>query len=100
MTFDASIQQFVDQLRVVAPGYALVFVRVAGICVFAPLFGSAKIPRRVKALLTTILALGMAQGIPLPTLAPSATLWQLALGMAGELTFGLAMGMILSLVFI
>ena len=67
--------------------------------VFAPLFGSGKIPRRVKAMLAIVLSLGIAAGIPLPQQMPQTT-WDVALGIGGEICFGLAMGTILSFVFI
>jgi flagellar biosynthetic protein FliR len=66
---------------------------------FAPLFGSARIPRRVKALLVLVLALGVTGGMRQPVRMPDST-WQIAAAIGGEMAFGLAMGMVLSLVFI
>ena len=80
------------------PTYVLVFFRVAGLMMSAPLFGSAKIPRRVKVLLAIVLAFGMSPGIARPPWPD--TPWQLAVGVGGELVFGLAMGMALSFTFI
>ena len=80
------------------PTYVLVFFRVAGLMMSAPLFGSAKIPKRVKVLLAIVLAFGMSGGVIRPPWP--ATAWQLALGVGGELIFGLAMGMALSFTFI
>ena len=80
------------------PAYVLVFFRVAGLMLSAPLFGSAKIPRRVKLLLAIVLAAGMSPGITPPPWPMNA--WQLAVGVGGELIFGLAMGMALSFTFI
>ena len=87
-----------DLLQTV-PTFALVLFRVAGMMLFAPLFGSSRIPRRVKALLVIILALGLMPGVPRPTAMPETT-WGLALGIGGEMIFGLAMGMVLSFTFI
>jgi flagellar biosynthetic protein FliR len=81
------------------PTFALVLFRVAGMMLFAPLFGSSRIPRRVKALLVIILAMGLMPGISRPTAMPETT-WELALGIGGEMIFGLAMGMVLSFTFI
>ena len=81
------------------PVFVLVVFRLAGMMLFAPLFGSARIPRRVKGLLVLILALGMTRGVTPPVSLPS-TPWGLALGIAGEMAFGLAMGMVMSFVFI
>jgi flagellar biosynthesis protein FliR len=80
------------------PVYVLVFFRVAGLMLGAPLFGSANIPKRVKVLLAIVLAFGLAQSIDGPPLPASP--WILAVGIGGELIFGWAMGMCLSFVFI
>jgi flagellar biosynthetic protein FliR len=101
MTFEQSLQDLSAELYRVAPAFALVFFRIAGMFVFAPLLGSAKIPRRVKVLLALVLTLGISAGIkmPAPEQLPQTT-WEFAVGIGGELMFGLAMGLILSLVFI
>lgn len=80
------------------PTYVLVFFRTAGLMLAAPLFGSAKIPRRVKVLLAIVLAFGMSRSVahvPWPT-----SVGPLAIGIGGELVFGLAMGTALSFTFI
>lgn len=82
----------------VIPVYVLVFFRVAGLMLGAPLFGSANIPKRVKVLLAVVLAFGLAQSVDGPPLPTSP--WVLAVGVGGELIFGWAMGMCLSFVFI
>lgn len=81
------------------PTFVLVFFRVAGLMLSAPLFGSAKIPRRLKVLLAIVLAFGLAPSIAAPPKLPETT-WALATGIGGELIFGLAMGMALSFTFI
>lgn len=88
-----------EQLIQLVPTYVLVFFRVAGMMVFAPLLGSSRIPRRVKVLLCAIIAMGMAGSVPPLAALPEQT-WQLVLAIGGELVFGVAMGMVLSLVFI
>jgi flagellar biosynthesis protein FliR len=80
------------------PAYVLIFFRVAAMMVFAPLFGSARIPKRVRLMLACVLALGLAPTIAVPRI-PSAP-WTLAMGIGGEIIFGLAMGSILSFVFV
>ncbi|HTL30814.1 MAG TPA: flagellar biosynthetic protein FliR, partial [Tepidisphaeraceae bacterium] len=62
--------------------------------------GSAKVPRRVKVLLTLILAVGMCPAVKAPPNLNDLTTWQLAVGIGGEIIFGFAMGMVLSFVFI
>lgn len=79
--------------------YVLVFFRIAGMMVLAPLLGSGRVPRRVRLLLACAIALGMAPAVPPPALMPD-NMWDLAVGIGGELFFGIAMGMILSFVFI
>src|SRR5438067_426144 len=78
--------------------FVLVFFRVAGMMLAAPLFGNAKIPRRVKLLLALVLAFGLTTGVSAPLL-PDST-WILAVGIGGEILFGLAMGMILNFTFV
>ena len=79
--------------------FTLVFFRLAGLMVFAPLIGSNRIPKRIKLYFTGVLALAMIGSMPAPVAMP-ASLWQLAAGLGGELLFGIALGTILSLVFV
>jgi flagellar biosynthetic protein FliR len=81
------------------PIIALAFFRIAGLMLFAPLFGSARVPQRVKLLVALALTASMAGSIPRPAQLPSSS-WELAVGIAGELAFGLAMGTILSTAFV
>jgi flagellar biosynthetic protein FliR len=87
----------IDLLNIV-PTFVLVFFRLAGMMLFAPLFGSTRIPRRVRALLVLVLALGVTPGVARAQLPGTA--WSLAMAIGGEMAFGLAMGMALSLVFV
>jgi flagellar biosynthetic protein FliR len=80
------------------PLFVLVFFRTAGLMLAAPLFGSAKIPRRVKVMLALVLALGLVNRAKLPPNMPADNV-QLAAGVAGELIFGLLMGLGVSLAF-
>jgi flagellar biosynthetic protein FliR len=89
----------VEALLNVVPVFLLVLFRIAGMMMFAPLFGSAKIPKRVKAMFTIVLAMGMMAGVKAPRHMPE-TPWGLALGIAGEMAFGLAIGTAVSLIFI
>ncbi len=81
------------------PVYVLVMFRIAGMMIFAPLLGSAVIPKRVKALIALVLAMSIARGLT-PPAVPVNSLPLLAVGIAGEIIFGLSIGMMLSLVFI
>jgi flagellar biosynthetic protein FliR len=80
------------------PVFVLVFFRLAGMMLFAPLFGSAQVPKRVRVLLVLVLAMGICPSVK--AVALPETGWQLALGIGGEMAFGLAMGMLISFVFI
>lgn len=91
MSFDEALQ-FV-------PTFVLVFFRLAGLTIFAPLFGSERIPRRVKLLLILVLAFGLSGSVKGPPTLPG-NIWHLVLGIGGEILFGLAMGMVLSFTFI
>src|SRR3954463_7544436 len=81
------------------PLFVLVFFRTAGLMLAAPLFGSAKIPRRVKVMLALVMSVGLVNNVAAPPHLPD-NLLQLSLGLGGELVFGLIMGLGLSLTFI
>ncbi len=81
------------------PTFVLAFFRIAGMMLFAPLFGSSRIPRQVKVMLALVLAMSVTPGITGPAELPETT-FGLVAGIAGEMAFGLAMGMIQSFVFI
>jgi flagellar biosynthetic protein FliR len=80
------------------PVYVLVVFRLAGLAIYGPLFGSTRIPRQVRVMLLLVLAAGIAPSVTTPTI-PEST-WGLALGIGGEIAFGLAMGMVLSFTFV
>jgi flagellar biosynthetic protein FliR len=88
-----------DDLLPFIPTFVLVFFRLAGMMLFAPLFGSSRIPRRVRALLVAVLAMSVTGNLGRAAQMPETT-WGLAAAIGGEMVFGLAMGMVLSLVFI
>src|SRR3954468_4399740 len=79
--------------------FVLVVFRLAGMMLFAPLFGSTRIPRRVKALLVLILAMASTATFEKPVVLPE-SLWEVTAGIVGEMLFGLAMGMVLGFVFV
>jgi len=81
------------------PTFILVFFRTCGLMLAAPLFGSTRIPRRVKVMLALVIAAGLVNGVTVPPQLPDTTLL-LAFGIGGELIFGLLMGLGASLTFI
>src|SRR6478609_8452750 len=103
-THDALSDMSIDQLLNFVPVFVLVLFRIAGLMLFAPLLGSAKIPKRVKVLLALVLAMGMTAGVARPAHLPEST-WGMALGIvfisaqwAGEI-IGQQMGFNLNEVF-
>ena len=48
MSFEQTIQELANQLQTVAPGFVLVFIRVASMMITAPLLGRPKSPRPSK----------------------------------------------------
>jgi flagellar biosynthesis protein FliR len=81
------------------PVLALAFFRICGLMLYAPLFGSGRVPQRLKVLIAMALTASMAGAIRAPRPMPG-TAWELLVGIFGELAFGLAMGTILSTAFI
>jgi flagellar biosynthetic protein FliR len=87
-----------EQMLQYVPAFVLVFFRLAGMMAFAPLFGSSRIPKRVKVLMVSVLAMAVTGSLgPAVRLPPS--IWQLAVGIGGELMFGVAMGLAMSFTF-
>lgn len=93
------LRQFVGHVGAVAPAYVLVLFRLAGMFVMAPLLGSNRVPRRTRAMMAAVIALGMAGGVPEAPALPS-DLATLTVALGGELVFGIAMGTTVALVFV
>jgi flagellar biosynthetic protein FliR len=81
------------------PIYVLVLFRIAGMMIWAPLLGSTQIPKRVKAMMACVLAASIVPTISTRLVVPQSP-WTLALAIGGEIMFGGAMGLILSLIFV
>jgi flagellar biosynthetic protein FliR len=81
------------------PVYLLVLFRIAGMMIYAPLLGSDRIPKQVKAMIACVLAAAIAPGIS-PTVHMPTAAWDIAVAIGGEIVFGLAMGMIVGFIFI
>ena len=89
-----------DALISLPQGFALIAFRLLGIMAFAPMLGSDRIPRTVKLYLALVFALAVAASLDrVPVVTPSDP-WRLALGIGGELAFGLFVGTILSTAFV
>jgi flagellar biosynthetic protein FliR len=81
------------------PIYVLVLFRIAGMMIWAPLLGSAQIPKRIKAMIACVLAAAIAPTLSITVAIPQSP-WTLAVAIGGEIAFGAAIGLILSLVFV
>lgn len=81
------------------PTFVLVVFRLAGMAMYAPLFGSERVSKRVRVMMVLVLAMAFTQGVAPPAHFPE-TSWGLAIGIGGEMMFGLAMGMVMSFVFV
>src|SRR3954469_6717165 len=90
----------VGQLLNFVPVFALVFFRLAGLMLFAPLFGSSRIPRRVKIMFALVLAMAISSSLHIDASRLPQTTWGMAIGIGGEILFGLALGTVVSFVFI
>lgn len=82
-----------------APAFALAFFRMSGLMIMSPLFGSTRIPKRMKLMFASIATLGSMGAIGQPISFPD-NLPMLTFAIAGEIAFGLAMGMVVSFTFI
>src|SRR5580704_14762342 len=81
------------------PIYVLVLFRIAGMMIWAPLLGSAQIPKRVKGLIACVLAASITPTLNIHVAIPQDP-WILAVAIGGEIAFGAAVGLILSLIFV
>lgn len=80
-------------------GFTLTFFRVAGLMIFAPLFGSARVSQRVKLLIALVMTVPIYAAVQVHVAMPDSVA-QLAVGLVGEIAFGFVLGMIVSLTFI
>lgn len=81
-------------------GFVLTFFRVAGLMLMAPLFGSGRVPRRFKLMMAAVMAMAMMTSLNVTAWTMPQNLGQMVIGLLGEILFGLALGMIVSFVFI
>jgi flagellar biosynthetic protein FliR len=80
------------------PTFVLAFFRLGAMFLSAPIFGSARVPRRFKVLFALVTTMAMTPSIKATPLPP--TPWEIALGIGGEILFGLAMGTAISFIFV
>jgi flagellar biosynthesis protein FliR len=99
MQLQTLLQTAAQSLLLWAPSFAVVLVRVAGMFVMMPFLGSSRVPRRVRALLVLTVSFAVASCVRAPLAMPG-DLPTLTVALGGELIFGIAMGMIVALVFV
>lgn len=89
----------IEELTHLAPQFAAAVFRFAGLMLFAPMFGSARIPKRVKLMFAVVCAASLFASGNAPTPLPEEPI-AVILGLTGEILFGFALGMIASLTFV
>ena len=80
-------------------GYLLVLARVAGLIIFAPFFGSAAIPLRLRLALVVILSFALFYLVG-GTFSPPSDLTGFVPALLGELLVGLILGLAAALIFV
>jgi flagellar biosynthetic protein FliR len=73
--------------------FAIVFLRVAGIMVFAPLFSSYSIPFQVRTLFALVCSLAVLPALPLDRIPPEMTLGFIPAFAVSELLVGVVLGL-------
>ena len=81
------------------PLYVLVLFRIAGMMIWAPLLGSTQVPKRVRGMMACVLAASIVPSLSIKVVIPQDP-WTLAVAIGGEIAFGAAVGLILSLIFV
>ena len=89
----------ISRLIALLPAYLLVLARVAGLIIFAPFFGSAAIPLRLRLALAVILSLALFALVS-GTFSPPADLAGFLPALLGELVVGLILGLAAALIFV
>ncbi|MEL7239722.1 MAG: flagellar biosynthetic protein FliR [Planctomycetota bacterium] len=94
-----------EVLQPLAVQFCLVFFRITGLMITAPLIGSDRIPRRVKILFASLVSVLTVTTLPADQFANipamlEGSLWLIAMGIGGEIAFGLCVGILLSMTFI
>ncbi|HEY3244211.1 MAG TPA: flagellar biosynthetic protein FliR [Phycisphaerae bacterium] len=89
----------ITQLPLLLPSFVLVLLRISGLMIAAPIFGSNAIPRRIKAALAMVVALAV---FPLVTTqaALHLTLADAFVGAIGEVLIGLVIGLGMGILFL
>ena len=88
-----------EQLNILLPTYLMASCRVIGVVWFAPVLCSASVPRRIRIGIALALTLGLLPAIPHVDVLPM-SIWQTSAAIAGEVVFGITLGLCANLVFV
>lgn len=80
-------------------GFLMVFVRMSGLMLTLPVFGSSSIPTQVRIGLTAVISYIVYTVVQIPPIDLGMSILQLTLALAGELAIGLTIGFAAQLVF-
>ena len=80
-------------------GFAMVLTRISGFFLVLPVFGWVSIPVRIKIAVTVLLSIFFSMITPIPVNARQVSAVEVVLLMANEATYGLALGLIVTVVF-
>jgi flagellar biosynthetic protein FliR len=80
--------------------FLLIFFRMSGLFVTAPVFGSVQIPPPVKIWLSVIMAILMFPAVPMPAEPPAPNLAGYAAAAGGELAVGILLGLAAQILFL
>jgi flagellar biosynthetic protein FliR len=86
------------RLPMILPSFAIVVTRITGIVLSAPFFGSPVVPGQVRGFFV-VAASAMIFPMVRQTVPPTLSLGQVVVGLAGELSIGLVIGLGFALVF-
>ena len=80
-------------------GFAMVLTRISAFFLVLPVFGWESVPVRIKVAMTVLVAIFFSMITPLPVDAGQVSALEAVLLMANEATYGLALGLVVTLVF-
>ncbi len=98
MVHEDDIFTLVTRLPLFLPMYLMVFSRIGGLMIVAPIYGSQAVPARVRVGLAAVIAMAVFP-IVAPSLPTDLSVAVALFGSLGELLIGVAIGLSISLVF-
>src|SRR4030066_185911 len=80
-------------------GFVMVLTRISAFFLVIPVFGWQSIPARIKVAMTVLLTIFFSMITPLPIVASRVSTAEAVLLIANEATYGLALGLVATLIF-